>query len=312
MESTDHDSDRSLPRPACPLCGRDAKAVFQVVDVDILQCDRCEHRFAAIDTTADHVQKHYGDDYFFAGQAGYSDYIAGEDLLRRQGRWYAKLLAKHLHPIAPPLTATSDSKTTKPSLFAVGAAAGFDVDELQKIGWSVSGIEPNDTMARFARERNGLDIQTGTLEAIRPSQTYDVVTAIQVMAHFVDPLVAAARLSELVRPDGYLLVETWDHKSLVARCFGRYWHEYSPPTVLQWFSKTSLTELMKCHGFKSVHTGRPAKRIGGTHARSLLEYKLSQMPLASVTHTMLKLLPKDLTLIYPGDDLFWMLFRKTG
>lgn len=310
MESTDQGYARSLPRPACPLCGCDAKAVFQVVDVDVLQCDRCIHRFAAIDPAVDHVEKHYGDDYFFSGQAGYSDYIAGEDLLRRQGRWYAKLLAKHLSHT--PQIDSNDYQTGKPSLFAVGSAAGFDVDEFRKMGWSVSGIEPNDTMARFARDLIGLDIQTGTLEAFEPSQTYDLVTAIQVMAHFVDPLVAAARLAQLVRPGGHLLVETWDHKSLVARCFGRYWHEYSPPTVLQWFSKTSLAQLMKCHGFESIHSGRPAKRIGGAHARSLLEYKLSQMPLASVTRTLLKLLPKDLTLIYPGDDLFWMLFRKSG
>lgn len=285
---------------ACPLCDRTGDPVFQIDGIPVLQCDRCTHRYAGIVPQADHVRVHYDDDYFFSGKAGYSDYLAGEDLLRRQGKWYARLLKKQV------------IGQQQPALFAIGAAAGFDIDEFRKIGWSVSGVEPNETMARHAREQIGIDIQTGTLESFQTTQTYDVVTAIQVMAHFTDPQLAAEQLSKLVRPGGYLLVETWDYRSLMARSFGRYWHEYSPPTVLQWFSKTSLVSLMRLHGLEVMASGKPAKRIGGAHARSLLEYKLSQMPFSSATQTMLKLIPKNLTLLYPGDDLFWMLFRSVS
>ncbi|HBJ38241.1 MAG TPA: hypothetical protein DDZ51_26500 [Planctomycetaceae bacterium] len=284
---------------ACPLCGCDGDPMFQIDGIPVLECMQCKHRYAGIVPQADHVRVHYNDDYFFAGKAGYSDYLASEDLLRRQGKWYARLLQQRA--IGQP----------QKSLFAIGAAAGFDIDEFRNAGWSVSGVEPNDTMARHARERIGIDIQTGTLESVHVTQTYDVVMAIQVLAHFTDPQVAAQQLAGLVRPGGYLLVETWDYRSRVATCFGRYWHEYSPPTVLQWFSKTSLISLMKRHGLEVAGSGKPAKRIGGAHARSLLEYKLSQMPLSSVTKMMLKMIPKNLALRYPGDDLFWMLFRKS-
>lgn len=282
----------------CPLCGRDGTLVFQIDGMPVLECNDCTHRYAGIVPQRDHVRKHYNDDYFFAGKAGYSDYLAGEDLLRRQGKWYAHLLNKHV------------ISHQQPSLFAVGAAAGFDIDEFRSAGWSVSGVEPNDTMARHAREKIGIDIQTGTLESVSTTRTYDLVTAIQVMAHFTDPQIAAERLSNLVRPGGYLLVETWDYRSLMARFCGKYWHEYSPPTVLQWFSKASLISLMKQYDLEVAASGKPAKRIGGAHARSLLEYKLSQMPFSWATQTMLKLIPKNITILYPGDDLFWMLFRK--
>ncbi len=310
MSGTADANNPSRDATACPLCGRIGDLVFRIDDVPVMQCCFCTHRYAAIVPQADHVRKYYDDDYFFAGKAGYSDYLAGEDLLRRQGKWYAQVLMKQAPQCAPLRLSNATSNSQKTSLFAVGAAAGFDIDEFRKAGWSVSGVEPNETMARHAREVIGIDIQTGTLETIHATQTYDVVTAIQVMAHFTDPQIAAERLSKLVRRGGCLLVETWDYRSLTARIFGRHWHEYSPPTVLQWFSKTSLISLMKRHGLDVAGSGKPAKRIGGAHARSLLEYKLSQMPLSSVTPSMLKLIPKNLTLLYPGDDLFWMLFRK--
>jgi len=294
----------------CPLCGVPGTACFQVEGVSIRECGVCRHRYAALVTQPDHVQRHYNDAYFFAGQAGYSDYLASEDLLRKQGRWYARLMMKHAQDRSPRPGNIETASHRRPSLFAVGAAAGFDSDEFRKAGWSVVGIEPNETMARYAREQTGLDIKTASLESLGDGPIFDVVTAIQVMGHFTDPLTAAHRLATLVSPGGYLLVETWDYRSWVASMFGRYWHEYSPPTVLQWFSRQSLASLMQRFAMDVVVSGKPDKRIGGAHARSLLEYKLAQMPLPRVTQAMLRAIPKNLTLRYPGDDLFWMLFRK--
>lgn len=295
---------------SCPLCGEPGRHVFDIAGVAISQCDRCIHRFAAMEPSPDHVSRHYDDDYFFAGNAGYSDYLASEPLLRRQGQWYAELFARFAPQIAPSTARPSTGDSDKPRLFAVGAAAGFDSDEFRRAGWRVSGVEPNDTMARHARQRFGIDIQTGTLESVTTTEPYDLVTAIQVMAHFTDPQLAAQRLAALVRPGGYVLIETWDYRSRVARCCGRYWHEYSPPTVLQWFSKASLKSLMQQHGLRQAGCGRPVKRIGGAHARSLLQYKLSQMPLPTISQALLNLVPATWTLRYPGDDLFWALYQK--
>ena len=66
---------------------------------------------------------------------------------------------------------------------------------------------------------------------------YDLVVMLQVIAHLVDPLATGRRIAELLRPDGLWLVETWDRESRTARLFGRRWHEYSPPSVLHWFSR---------------------------------------------------------------------------
>jgi hypothetical protein len=133
---------------------------------------------------------------------------------------------------------------------------------------------------------------------------------LQVIAHLVDPRAEMRRVVERIRPGGLWLVETWDRESWTARLFGRRWHEYSPPSVLHWFSRRGLSALARELGFQPMATGRPRRRIRGRHARSLVEHTLEGSFLAPVVRRSLRQLPEDASIPYPGDDLFWALYRK--
>jgi hypothetical protein len=113
----------------------------------------------------------------------------------------------------------------------------------------------------------------------------------------------------LLRPGGYLLIESWDSESWTARLFGRHWHEYSPPSVLHYFSRSSLLRLAQLHGFRLLASGRPAKKISAGHAKSLLEHKL-RGPAFRLLRPLLGIIPEGLVLPYPSEDLRWMLFQK--
>lgn len=80
---------------------------------------------------------------------------------------------------------------------------------------------------------------------------------VQVIAHFHDLQGAFQAVIELLSPKGYLLVETWNKDSLVAKALGKGWHEYSPPSVLHWFSPSTLKQLLTPLGFHEVAHGRP-------------------------------------------------------
>ncbi|MEM1303550.1 MAG: hypothetical protein AAGG46_01555, partial [Planctomycetota bacterium] len=113
------------------------------------------------------------------------------------------------------------------------------------------------------------------------------------------------------------LIETWDRASLPARVLGRHWHEYSPPSVLHWFSKAGVVELASQFGMRPVASGRPAKRIAAGHAKSLLHAKaaqswVAQSLIAKPASFAASLLPDRLTLPYPALDLFWLLLEKRG
>ena len=98
----------------------------------------------------------------------------------------------------------------------------------------------------------------------------------------------------------------------MARIMGQNWHEYSPPSVLHFFSPETLRLFVKQFGFEEVAKGRPAKRIDSGHAKSLLQYKLEELKIGNIGAKLLKLIPENLTFPYPSYDLFWALYKKSA
>lgn len=242
-----------------------------------------------------HVRRIYDDAYFSGGGAGYADYLSEGELLRAAGRRYGKLLARYVSP---------------GRILDVGTAAGFLLKGFEDAGWTGTGVEPNAGMARFAEDTLGLRVIVGTLEELDVDETFDAVSLVQVIGHFRDPRLAMKSAVARLRPGGCLLIECWNRKSWTARFFGRNWHEYSPPSVLHWFSVDGLQTLAESTGIEWLDSGRPVKRMNGAHAKSLLRHKLSSSPTGRVLSFLATLVPDGTPLPYPFDDVFWAVFRK--
>ncbi|MFQ4138974.1 class I SAM-dependent methyltransferase [Nodosilinea sp. PGN35] len=289
-----------LTQCRCPICDGRARSRFAKYGYAIQGCDRCGHRF--VDPASlgqpgtQHLHQVYGDAYFQGGGAGYRDYVAEAGLLRQHGRRYARLLRRYTSP---------------GRVLDVGAAAGFVLQGLIDGGWQGQGIEPNPTMAEYGRRHLGLPIATGALEDVNPDQQFDLITMVQVVPHFYDLRRALTSATALTAPGGYWLIETWNRRSWTARLLGSHWHEYSPPSVLHWFSPQDLTALVRQYGFVPVAQGRPQKWINAAHGKSLLDYKLRDLGgLGRGLRRLLPLIPDGLSLPYPGDDLFWLLVQR--
>lgn len=272
----------------CPLCNSDSRLTFLAKELPVNDCNACGHRFAAMTINDEHTHEHFGDEYFFEGGAGYDDYTLEKDILIQSGRNYAKKLSKF----------TSPGK-----VLDVGAACGFLLRGFAENDWSCIGIEPNERMAMIGRESLGLDMRVSQFEDFKVDDEFDLIMMIQVAAHFHHPVKAFENAAGLLRSNGYLLIETWDSSSISAKVFGKRWHEYSPPTVLQYYSKSVLDEFLLKMGFAKAASGRPSKKISGGHIRSLLKYRLGDF-------RALRLIPEKIILPYPSEDLFWALYRK--
>jgi 2-polyprenyl-3-methyl-5-hydroxy-6-metoxy-1,4-benzoquinol methylase len=281
----------------CPICQGSSDRLFNKDHYWVRGCRACHHRFLELGTDIHHVKQVYGDSYFQGGGAGYPDYLAEAAILRRHGQRYARLLSRYM-----------------PSgrMLDVGSAAGFILKEFVGFGWQGQGLEPNLRMVDYARTHLNLQVEVGTLEQMSGEGTYDLITMIQVVAHFFDFQQALATANLKTNPGGYWLIETWNRESWMARLLGKSWHEYSPPSVLQWFSPKGICQVAAQNGFREVARGRPAKWIGGAHAKSLLRYKLQGVPLEYLFSRCLEWIPDTLTLPYPAEDLFWILFQKSS
>lgn len=274
----------------CPLCQSGSELIFEIKGYSIRDCCNCSHRFAEIVVDESHVDKVYDDSYFNGGNAGYANYLLDAEILRKRGRMYAEKLQKFMNP---------------GRVLDVGAAAGFILQGFVDMGWNGVGLEPNASMAQAGYETLGLDIRKGSLESFQTTEKFDLISMIQVIAHFYEPRTAFDRASELLKDNGYLLIETWNQGSFSARIFGKNWHEYSPPSVLHWFSKDRLTAFLDGFGFKQVAHGRLLKKISGMHAKSLLKYRLGDS-------YILKMIPDKIVFPYPSEDLFWALYKKSS
>ena len=270
--------------------------MFERHEIWIDECDVCRHRFADLAPTQEQLAETYGNEYFEGGGAGYDNYLDEKELLIAAGRRYAGIAARFATP---------------GTVLDVGSAAGFILRGLRDGGWTGSGIEINDRMADYGREQFNLDIFTGDLTSYPDEGQFDLVTMIQVIAHIPDPAAAIRKVNSLTKSGGLLLIETWRRDSITARIFGKNWHEYSPPSVMHWFTKKGLQEMVEAAGYQTIASGRPAKWINAAHAKSLVRYKLAQMPAGTLLAQGLKLIPDKLNLPYPAEDLAWMLFRKT-
>jgi len=277
-------------------CNAAEKTLFIVNGYTIKECSQCGHRYTKIDDLKNHLNEVYSDEYFFEGKAGYPDYLAEKELLIKAGNRYAKIISNYMTP---------------GKLLDVGCAAGFIMKGFEDEGWECEGIEPNLTMVSYGRNVMNMNIFNGSLEEFTYTSKYDLICLIEVIGHFYDLKKATLNILNLLNDDGYVLVESWNMKSFAAKVLGKRWHEYSPPSVLNWFSDNTLTHLFENIGLKMVAKGYPQKTINVEHALSLLEEKLPEFGFKKKLFKMTAALAGRLTVIYPLHDLNWYLFKKT-
>lgn len=281
----------------CSQCNPNRKStkLFQVDNYWIYECSKCTHRFADVSLSSIHAEVCYGDDYFEGGKAGYPDYLADGEMLRKRGHYYGGKMNQFMSP---------------GKMLDVGAAAGFILKGFTDKGWTGMGIEPNLKMSNYAQQEFGLNVVNTTVEAFTSELKFDLISMIQVLPHFYDLNQALRKLASLTKKGGYWLIETWNKDSLTARILQKGWHEYSPPSVLHWFSPKTIKFFVEVYGMAFVAQGRPVKKISGAHAKSLLAYKFADSVLEKPYRIASKLIPDKWSFPYPAEDLFWILLKK--
>jgi SAM-dependent methyltransferase len=279
---------------SCPVCEGEAAGKFQVDGFPVRECLECRHQFLDMIAPPDHVARIYNDSYFFDGGAGYPGYLREREILRSRGARYAEIVNRHM-----PAGEVLD----------VGCAAGFILAGFLDKGWKATGVEPNRTMAEEGR-RLGSNIICASFESVRIDGKFDLVTMIQLIAHLAHPKLALKKAASLLRPGGHLLIESWNAESWTARLLGKGWHVYSPPSVLQFFTEGSVNKLVTECGFEAVASGRaPGKFLTAHHAKSLLRYKAKSSGLLRMLGAAAELVPDQLKIPYPSEDLFWALYK---
>lgn len=137
-------------------------------------------------------------------------------------------------------------------LLDVGCGNGDFLDLAQRAGWQVMGVEPDPTAAQVARSR-GLDVRVGSIDSLGSlANVFDAITLGHVIEHVHDPVSLLARCRMLLRPNGWVWIDTPNLRSFGHRRYGRSWRGLEPPRHLVLFTMSSLTQALTRGGFEGV------------------------------------------------------------
>lgn len=129
-----------------------------------------------------------------------------------------------------------------------GCGGGELISRLAKLGHCTLGLDFDDKALVACRSR-GLKVETANELWKLESSRFDIVTCMNVIEHVPDPGALLQQLKKLLKPNGVLLIETPNAKSLLARRLGPLWRGLETPRHLNIFSTKGLTTLLDVNGF---------------------------------------------------------------
>jgi SAM-dependent methyltransferase len=137
-------------------------------------------------------------------------------------------------------------------LLDVGCGKGHFVRACGDHGFDASGIDLSSTAVAAARDA-GLPAVCGRLEDHAESLgTFDVVTFWATIEHVPDPVTTLAAIRRVVKPGGYVFLDTGVGDDWLDRLLPGFVSWYDPPQHLYVFSTTGIERALAAAGFGLV------------------------------------------------------------
>ena len=243
----------SINYQECPVCyATDIYPVLNIKDYTVSQelfeiwhCNQCTFRFTQNIPTADKIGPYYQS----ANYVSHSD--TQEGFIHRV---YHIVRNYTLNSKRKLIQETTQKKTG--DLLDVGAGTGAFSKIMINAGWSVTGLEPDDTARKNAWEINGLQLQpTENLYHFSPN-SFDAITMWHVLEHVHDLHGYLEKYHSILRQKGRLIIAVPNYTSYDATEYQQYWAAYDVPRHLYHFSPESMGVLAEKKGF-SINTVKP-------------------------------------------------------
>lgn len=188
-------SPHELETVACLLCGEtNASPVAEELSLTIVACQQCQLIY--VKTRLPESEKNYWNVSREQVVAKYARIFSGAIPHDRDG-----LYRSHLRAIA----------RYKPAgrFLDVGTHCGFFLRHTIGTLWEAEGVEPSAVLGQLARDMFGLRVQIRSLhDAHIASNTFDVVTLLDVIEHVQRPNELVDEIYRITQPDGIFFVKT--------------------------------------------------------------------------------------------------------
>lgn len=230
----------------CKICGAQDSGIHVKISSDsqYLCCSSCtlvyQHPLPAKPVLKDLYEE--SDESYFVDEERGVDYIKGEPWLRTTARFFISLIE-----------GCYKGNMRGAEVLDFGCATGVLLDELQRSGCGVKGIELSRWSSEYARKKFGLEVYNDDIFNLEfPESSFDIITLSHVIEHVTDPVSVLKRLGEWLKPDGLMFIATPDVCSIGQRLFGARWQYYLPDEHLYLFNEESMKRAVSAAGLEVI------------------------------------------------------------
>jgi 2-polyprenyl-3-methyl-5-hydroxy-6-metoxy-1,4-benzoquinol methylase len=232
----------------CNVCGSDNTFFRQKYRIrrfnpplEIAQCENCSLIFQFPQPTD--VESYYNEGYY-KGENKYSYIDEREDKFLRDIEVVRRIA--HLVGWMP------DENIENMSLLDVGCSFGSLVSCANHFDIKAKGIDISPYSVAYAEEQ-GLDVSLGDICTIdgNVQGEFAAITMVEVFEHLTNPRQALINCNRMLKENGIVLIQTTNMDSVV-RCWEGHSSRYFLPGHLFYFSRRTLTRLLRQTGFDVV------------------------------------------------------------
>lgn len=148
------------------------------------------------------------------------------------------------------------------SILDIGCNEGIFMKIAQENGYLAYGLEPNRQMVNYARGM-GLSVEQRLIEEYNTNQKFDVISLFHVIEHLSNPRAVINRLKKFLNSCGWLVIETPNIESYLARKLKQDWQAIGKEHLF-YFSPKTIKLFLEKNGFK----------VKGTYARQFDDWNL--------------------------------------
>lgn len=161
-------------------------------------------------------------------------------------------------------------KENKGTFMEIGSYAGVFLQEAQKRGWNVVGIEPLEIPALYSEKIGVKVIREYFEDAYIPQESLDVIVATHVIEHVSDPSAFVEKAYTSLKPGGKLILETPTYDSLLFKLLKDRERSVRCNGHIYFFTKQTLSMLVAKFGFRILKH----EKVGRTLTMDRLFYNL--------------------------------------
>jgi len=195
------------------------------------------------------------------------------------------------------------------SVLDVGCGTGRLVRFLNLSGFRAQGCDNQTAALKLARKinppKNIVRASASRLPFIK--STFDLITSISVIEHLT-PYQSQQFISaswRILKPRGYIFLITPNFVSPLRLILGKRWFGYSDPSHIQFFTPSSLANLLKLNGFGSVTCRLPTAYNVPFDWYLPVFFRKLPMPLKNLLNYLMISSP-----LSTWRDSFWILGQK--